>query len=96
MRRWSPAPTAPGSTTEVGYGLPIGRPFVGTPRVGVRTSEYGRDYRMGYGVQVLEEGPLRLQLGIEAQRRVSPVFGLLENAWGAADQRVVGQASVEW
>ena len=32
--------------TEVGYGLPIGRRFVGTPRIGVRTSEYGRDYRL--------------------------------------------------
>ena len=28
--------------TEVGYGLPMGSRFVGTPRVGVRTSEYGR------------------------------------------------------
>ena len=25
--------------TEVGYGLPVGARFVGTPRVGVRTSE---------------------------------------------------------
>ena len=69
-----------------------------TPRVGVRTSQYGRDYRFGYGMQVLEEGPPRLELGIEAERRVSPVFGfgqgLVEN--GRADQRVVGQASVEW
>ena len=39
--------------TEVGYGLPIGTRFVGTPRVGLRTSEYGRDYRVGYGMQVL-------------------------------------------
>ena len=82
--------------TEVGYGLPIGRRFVGTPQVGVRTSEYGRDYRVGYDLQVLEESPLRLQLGVEAERRVSPVFGLLGNADGGADQRVVGQASVEW
>lgn len=59
-----------------GYGLPVGRRFVGTPRVGLRTSEYGRDYRVGYGVQVLEEGQLRLQLGVEAERRVSPVVGV--------------------
>ena len=32
--------------TEVSYGLPIGARFVGTPRVGLRTSEYGRDYRL--------------------------------------------------
>ena len=31
---------------EVGYGLPVGSRFVGTPRVGFGTSEYGRDYRV--------------------------------------------------
>ena len=82
--------------TEVGYGLPIGRHFVGTPRVGVLTSEYGRDYQLGYGVEVLEEGPLRLQLGVESERRLSPVFGLLGDASGGADQRFLRQASVEW
>ena len=35
---------------EVGYGLPVGSRFVGTPRVGFATSEYGRDYRVGYGL----------------------------------------------
>ena len=83
--------------TEVGYGLPIGRPFVGTPRVGLRTSEYGRDYRVCYGMQVLEEGTLRLQLGVEAERRVSPIFGFGEELAGnGADHRVLGQASAEW
>ena len=64
----------------------------------VRPSEYGRDYRPGYDVQVLEEGLLRLQLGIEAERRVSPVFGLAGGlaGGGSADQRVLGQASIEW
>ena len=33
--------------TEIGYGLPVGNRFVGTPRAGVSTSEYGRDYRLG-------------------------------------------------
>ena len=42
--------------TELGYGLPIGARFVETPRVGLRTSEYGRDYRVGYRMQVLEQG----------------------------------------
>ena len=82
--------------TKFGYGLRVGSRFVGTPRVGLRTSEYGRDYRIGYGLQVLEEGQLRLQLGVEAERRVSPVFGLAGDAQSGADQRVVGQASVEW
>ena len=83
--------------TEVGYGLPLGRRFVGTPRVGLRASEYGRDYRVGYGVQVLEQGNIALQLGIEAERRVSPAFGLGQNlASGGADQRVLGQTTIEW
>ena len=42
--------------TEVGYGMPIGSRFVGTPRAGVRTSEYGRDYRVGYEMQVARAG----------------------------------------
>ena len=32
---------------ELGYGLPVGRRFVGTPRFGLGTSEMGRDYRLG-------------------------------------------------
>ena len=41
----------------MGYGLPVGRRFVGTLRVGVWTSADGRDYRLGYG---LEQHPLQL------------------------------------
>ena len=81
--------------TEMGYGLPIGTRFVGTPRVGLRTSEYGRDYRVGYGMEVLEEGRLKLQLGIDAERRENPTFHLREKT-GDSDQRVVGRATVEW
>ena len=81
--------------TEMGYGLPIGTRFVGTPRVGVRTSEYGRDYRLGYGVEVLEQGRLNLQLGIDAERRQTPIFHPRERSQGT-DQRVLGRASVQW
>ena len=81
--------------TELGYGLPIGARFVGTPRVGLRTSEYGRDYRVGYGMQVLEQGRLNLELGIDAERRESPVFHLQEGSAGT-DQRVLGRATVQW
>ncbi|MCY4508255.1 MAG: hypothetical protein OXG35_15060 [Acidobacteria bacterium] len=31
----------------MGYGLPVGARFVGTPRVGLTISQYGRDYRVG-------------------------------------------------
>ena len=34
---------------EAGYGLPVGSRLAGTPRIGFTTSEYGRDYRVGYG-----------------------------------------------
>ena len=81
--------------TEVGYGLPIGARFVGTPRAGIRTSEYGRDYRIGYGMQVLEQGRLNLQLGVDAERRESPIFHLQEQN-GGTDQRVLGRATVQW
>ena len=81
--------------TEVGYGLPIGARFIGTPRVGRATSEYGRDYRVGYGMQVLEQGRLNLELGIDAERRQSRVFHLQEQS-GGTDQRVLGRATVQW
>ena len=81
--------------TEVGYGLPIGARFVGTPRAGVRASEHGRDYRVGYGMQVLEATKLKLQIGVEAERRQIPAFLLQDGATGR-DQRVLGRATVEW
>ena len=43
---------------ELGYGLRVGARLVGTPRVGLTTSEYGRDYRLGYGLGLLEHGGL--------------------------------------
>ena len=81
--------------TEVGYGLPIGGRFVGTPRVGMRTSEYGRDYRVGYSMQVLKRSGLNLELGIDAERHESPVSHLQKGS-GGADQRVLGRATIQW
>ena len=81
--------------TEVGYGLPIGSRFVGTPRAGVRTSEYGRDYRIGYGVGVLEQGRVNLQIGVDAERRESALVQMQEQGAGT-DQRVLGRATVQW
>ena len=80
--------------SEVGYGMPMGSRFVGTPRAGVRTSEYGRDYRIGYGMEVLEQGKLNLQLGVDAERRESPLFQMQEQGSGS-DQRVLGRATVQ-
>ena len=44
-------------------------------------------------MQVLEQGRLNLQLGIDAERRESPVFQLQEGARGT-DQRVLGGTTV--
>lgn len=84
--------------TEVGYGLLIGARFVGTPRIGLRTSEYGRDYRIGYTLNALEQDAINLQLGIDAERRESPMFyGLGQGPErSGADQRVIGHATLGW
>ena len=74
---------------EVGYGLPVASRFVGTPRVGFGTSEYGRDYRVGYSLGVLDRESLNLQLSIDAQRRETPMLS-------GTDHRVLGHTSVSW
>ena len=74
---------------EVGYGLPVGRRFVGTPRVGVSTSEYGRDYRLGYGLTVAQGGAMHVELGVDAHRRESPTQG-------GVDTGVLGRAALGW
>ena len=74
---------------EVGYGLPVGSRFVGTPRVGVSTSEYGRDYRIGYGLGVLDRERLNLDLGVDAHRRESPMLDGTDNGF-------LGRATMRW
>ena len=74
---------------ELAYGLAVGSRFVGTPRVGLRTSEMGRDYRLGYGLGVLHGGGLRFELGVDAQRRESPLAG-------GADHAGLGRVAVQW
>ena len=74
---------------EVGYGLPMGSRFVGTPRVGFSTSEHGRDYRLGYGLGVLNRESLTFELGIDAQRRESPLVD-------GASNGAIGRGTVGW
>ena len=74
---------------DVGYGLPVGRRFVGTPRVGFSTSEYGQDYRVGYGLGLLDRESLAFELGVEAQRRNSPMLGGTSNG-------MLGRATLGW
>ncbi len=74
---------------EVGYGLPVGARLVGTPKVGISNSTYGRDYRFGYGLGVLEQGKVSFELTAEAQRRESATAGEVSNG-------VMGRATLGW
>ena len=56
---------------ELGYGMPVWGRLVGTPRFGIGASEYGRDYRLGYGLTVAESGAMSFELGVDAHRRES-------------------------
>ena len=75
--------------SEIGYGLPVGSRFVGTPRMGFSTSEYGRNYRIGYGVGMRDRENLSLDVSVDAESRESP----LRNG---ADRGIVGRATVSW
>ena len=75
--------------TEVGYGLPVGSRFVGTPRMGFAASEHGRDYRMGYGLTLLERETLSFELGVDARRRDSSMQA-------GADNGFLGRATLGW
>ena len=93
----------PSPSTPLGFTARVA-PAWGSDAMSGAAALWGRDTMGGMGiaggplldVQVLEEGQLRLQLGVEAERRVSPIFGFLDNAGGGADDRGLGQASVEW
>ena len=74
---------------EVGYGLPVGARFVGTPRVGLRRSAYGREYRAGWGLGVLDTSQLHFDLRLEAQRREAPTQG-------GASNGLLARATVSW
>ena len=91
MASMAPGGLAQGSRLdgEVGYGLPVGGRLVGTPRVGFSRSEYGRDYRVGYGLGVVDNESLRFELGVDAHRRESRMLGGTANGY-------LGRASLFW
>ena len=74
---------------QVGYGLPLGRRLVGTPRIGFSSSEHGRDYRAGYALRPLEAGAVRMELGVDAQVRESPLLG-------GIDKGVLAGGAIGW
>ena len=91
MAGFNAAGFAPGDRFlgEVGYGLPLGIRFVGTPRLSFGTSEYGHDLRLGYGMTMLETGVLRFDFRLDAQRRNS----LLHET---PDQALLGNLTLGW
>ena len=74
---------------NLGTSVPVGSRLVGTPRLAVMMSGMGRDYRVGYGLGVLEGGPLGFELGIDAQRRESPLAGRVNHG-------VAARAMLSW
>ncbi len=74
---------------EVGYGLPVGARFVGTPPVGLATSKYGRDYRFGYNLGVLEQRSVSFGLAADTQRRESRMQREVSNGFP-------GRATLGW
>ena len=74
---------------EIGYGLPVGNRFVGTPRVGVGTSADGRDYRLGYSLGARGGEGTTFERGVDAQRRERPVQG-------GTDHGALALATMRW
>ena len=74
---------------ELGYGMPVGRRFVGTPRVGFGTSAYGRNYQLGYSLGALRVENVAFELGVDMHRRESPSLN-------GSNVGVLGRASVRW
>ena len=54
-----------------------------------RTSAYGRDYRMGYGLTVAESSAMSFALDIDATRHESP-------AQGDTEHGVQGRLPARW
>ena len=74
---------------EVAYGLPLGSRFVGAPRAGMGTSAFGRDYRLGYGMTMLQTDDVQFELGFDGQRREIPLQD-------EADLGLLGRARLGW
>ena len=74
---------------ELGYGLPVGRRLVGTPRVGFGSSAYGRAWQFGYRLGALGVERMHFELGVDAHRRESPMLD-------GGDLGVLGRARVRW
>ena len=71
------------------YGMPVGGRLVGMPSFGIGAPEYGRDYRLGYGLTVAQGGATHFDLGVYANHRES--LGP-----GGAEHGVLGRLTARW
>ena len=62
---------------------------MGTPTVGVGTSADGRDYRLGYRLGALGSAGTAFELGVDAQRRESPLQG-------GTDHGALARGTLRW
>ncbi|MCY3747067.1 MAG: SwmB domain-containing protein [Acidobacteria bacterium] len=76
-----------GLDAEFGYGLPVGRRLVGTPRMVFRSAAERREYGFGYGLGLLETGAVRFELHVDAQRSALP---------GGAANQFLARAALGW
>ena len=74
---------------ELGYALPVGHGLMGTPSLGIGTSEWGRDYRLGYSLTLLQRRATNFEVGVDAQRR-----GSLSQ--GRVQREVLGRITARW
>ena len=75
--------------------MAVGNRFVGTPRIGFGASEMGRDYRLGYGLTVLQRGAMSFDLGIDAAWRQSRAMWAPSTAFKAGSRRA-GEYGTVW
>ena len=74
---------------QLGYGLPIGTRFVGTPPFGVTMSVYGRNYRLGYAMGTIQRETVTRDIRSDTRVRQGSLVG-------GTDKGFIGRASLSW
>ena len=74
---------------EIGYGLPVGTRFVGTPRNRLLSLAVRPGLSDGVLPGAAQHGEPRLELGRDAQRRENPQIGGVSNG-------VLGRVTISW
>ena len=80
---------AEGNHVDGGYGLPVGSRFVATPRVAFGTSASTGALTVGLRPDLLQNGLMRFDLGVDAQPRES-------SSQGGTNRGLLGRATLGW